>query len=378
MSNSTLATYRDTGIGKWNYRNSSIKRITIHHAACVASLHTFSSILRSDFSVSWNYGISNTGEIGIYVDESNRSWATSNVLNDNEAVTIIVSNSDIGGDWPVSKAAYASLILLCTDICLRNNIEELTYTGTLSGSNLTMHKWFSKKTICPGPYLSSRFSEIASKVNSNIKQNLQIQRQEQTAYSIAVSGNLINKNNINYEYLNPYIVTINRGTKANYNYTKLKHFGVTGVLIEAGSLYNSIHQEVPYRNPKLHMQCKEAEKSKMPFGLYCDVRSRSVQEAEKEIYELSLCIKKYPPKLGVWLHLQLLKSKAINHQIINTYYNNLVNLGLKNKIGFYVTKQELNSIDWKKYQDVFYLWLVEHINTTEQIEQLLTPEFFSL
>lgn len=377
MSNSTLAVYRDTGIGQWNYRTAPISKITIHHAACVASMHTYSSIIRKNHNVSWNYAIANDGEIGIFVDEDNRSWASSNVENDMSAVTIIVSNSEVGGSWPVSKSAYNSLLKLCVDICQRNGISKLIYGGSAKNSNLTMHKWFTN-TICPGPYLSRMFPTIAAQVNKQLQQQpLGTSTDRNYSYSAITGGKLITRDTINYKYLKPYIITINRNTH-NMDYTQLKNMGVVGVIIEAGSLYDAVHSQISYRNPRIDVQCKSAVSAKLPFGLYCGVRARSVEEAKRELYELSFCIRKYPPMLGVWLHLQLVKSTALNNQILNVYYNELVRLGLKDKVGLYVTPSELKQISWDKFQDQFYLWLVEHVSTMDSIDQLLTPEFFVL
>ena len=105
--------------------------------------------------------------MALYVEEENRSWASSSAENDNMAVTIEVANEAIGGDWQVSDEAYETLIELCTDICRRNGIEELVYTGD-AGGNLTIHSMFRNDTECPGPWLESRMSEIADAVNKNL------------------------------------------------------------------------------------------------------------------------------------------------------------------------------------------------------------------
>ena len=65
-----------------------------------------------------------------------------------------------------ANKALAKLIELCVDICKRNGIKKLNYTGDKSG-NLTMHKWFAN-TDCPGPYLSSKFPYIANEVNKRL------------------------------------------------------------------------------------------------------------------------------------------------------------------------------------------------------------------
>ena len=83
------------------------------------------------------------------------------------AVTIEVANEEIGGSWKVSDEAYQTLIDLCADICRRNGIEQLVYTGGPDGT-LTVHKMFAD-TECPGPYLESRMAEIADAVNKKLE-----------------------------------------------------------------------------------------------------------------------------------------------------------------------------------------------------------------
>ena len=194
---------------------------------------------------------------------------------------------------------------------------------------------------------------------------------------IGTDTTLIDKSLINYEALDPYVVTIDRNTES-VNYASLKETGVSGVLIEAGRLYDSTHKEQNYRNPRLDAQAHAASDADVPFGLYTDVRARSVDEAKKELYELSFCVRRYPPALGVWLRLNLVKSRSQNNKIIDTYYTELVKLGLKGKIGFYANESQLSKIDWKKYSEDWYLWLDKHVSKIGDIDQLLTPDFFVL
>lgn len=113
-----------------------------------------------------NYGIGTDGRVGLYVEEENRAWTSSNKTNDNQAVTIEVANDGKGPEWHVSDKALEKTIELCADICRRNGIEKLNFTGDKSG-NLTMHKMFTA-TTCPGPYLESKFPYIASEVNKRL------------------------------------------------------------------------------------------------------------------------------------------------------------------------------------------------------------------
>ena len=113
-----------------------------------------------------NYGIDSQGRVGLYVDEANRSWCSSSATYDRKSITIEVANNSGAPYWTVSKKAMDKLIELCADICKRNNIKKLNYTGDLNG-NLIMHCWLTS-TLCPGPYLKSKFDYIAEEVNKRI------------------------------------------------------------------------------------------------------------------------------------------------------------------------------------------------------------------
>ena len=151
-------------------REKEISAITIHHMAADLSLRETGELFAaSDRGASANYAIDSEGRIGIYVEEKNRAWTSSNSENDARAVTIEVANDEIGGDWHVSDEAYGRLIDLCVDICERNGIAELVFTGD-AGGNLTMHRMFSDRTQCPGPYLAGRMEDIADEVNKRLKE----------------------------------------------------------------------------------------------------------------------------------------------------------------------------------------------------------------
>ena len=110
-----------------------------------------------------NYGVGTDGRVGLYVPENYRSWASSSPANDHIAVAIEVANDGGAPDWHVSDKALQKTIELCADICKRNGIKKLNFTGDKNG-NLTMHKYFAA-TACPGPYLESKFGYIADEVN---------------------------------------------------------------------------------------------------------------------------------------------------------------------------------------------------------------------
>ena len=113
MSNSSLVSYTKLS-PNYSKRTAKITKITIHHAAVVnASLvglgNGFANPARQASS---NYGIDSAGRIGMYVEEHNRAWTSSNSENDNSAITIEVANSSGSPNWEVSDKAYEALIKL--------------------------------------------------------------------------------------------------------------------------------------------------------------------------------------------------------------------------------------------------------------------------
>ena len=167
MSNSRLVNYVNLSPNCNAPRNNRINKITIHHMASNLSVEQCGNIFANrNRQASSNYGIGSDGRVGLYVDEANRSWCSSNGDNDHQAITIEVANDVIGGNWHVSDVALAKLIDLCVDICERNGINRLVFTGNASG-NLTLHKYFAA-TMCPGPYLESKMPYIAQEVNRRL------------------------------------------------------------------------------------------------------------------------------------------------------------------------------------------------------------------
>lgn len=167
MSNSSLATLKKISPNSTNPRNHKIDKITVHHTAGVVNADVIGNIFApKSRQGSCNYGIGADGKVILIVDEKNRSWCSSNAENDHRAITIEVSNSKNGGNWPVSDKVMDVLIDLCVDICKRNDIKELKFTGDKSG-NLTLHKYFAA-TACPGPYLESKMPWIAEQVNKKL------------------------------------------------------------------------------------------------------------------------------------------------------------------------------------------------------------------
>ena len=150
-------------------RGDAIRKVTVHHMAGDLTLEGVgASFAQRDRRASSNYGIDSGGRVALYVEEGNRAWTSNSLSNDDQAVTIEVANDEVGGEWHVSDTAYETLVELCVDICRRNGIEELRYTGDESGT-LTLHSMFYSETECPGPYLKGRMGELAGEVNRRLE-----------------------------------------------------------------------------------------------------------------------------------------------------------------------------------------------------------------
>lgn len=147
-----------------------ICKITPHHMAGKLTAKRCGELFQDpNRGASANYGIGYNGEIICYVDENDRAYTSSNRANDCQAITIEVSNSKNGGDWPISDASWDSLVDLCTDVCRRYGFR-LEYDGTPNGS-LTRHNMFAA-TACPGKYLQGKFPELAEAVNYRLDHDM--------------------------------------------------------------------------------------------------------------------------------------------------------------------------------------------------------------
>lgn len=185
---------------------------------------------------------------------------------------------------------------------------------------------------------------------------------------------------LNPSLFRPYILCIDRNCSTTYNYLDLKfNHGVLGVIIEAGYLYNSLGNKVDtFRNPKCYNQVEAVRSSNLPWGYSMLSTGKNATQARAEIEQLSYIVRKYPPYLGVWIEVNSKKSVKVNDVVISTYEKELERLGLKNLIGLKVDSKSLKKFTWTKFQKSWYLWNVSHVTNLDELNSLLTPEFFDM
>lgn len=167
MSNSSLVTYRHITKHKNSGRGGkTISKIFVHHMAGNLTVKQCGSVF-DNREASAHYGV-NGKNIGQYVDEKDTAWHCGNFNWNQRSIGIELAND--GGastNWHVSATTINTAIKLIADICLRNGIKKLTYTGDMAG-NLCMHRWVCS-TSCPGQYLATQFKKIAEEVNKLIE-----------------------------------------------------------------------------------------------------------------------------------------------------------------------------------------------------------------
>lgn len=177
FTNSPLVSHTNLSPNHSGQRTHSIDRISPHCVVGQCTAERIGEIFKpTSRQASSNYGIGYDGNVGMYVEEKNRSWCTSSRDNDQRAITIEVA-SDTEHPYAMRDAAYNSLIELCADICKRNGKNKLVWLGdktkTLNynpASNemvITVHRWFANKS-CPGDWLYSRLGDLAAKVTAKL------------------------------------------------------------------------------------------------------------------------------------------------------------------------------------------------------------------
>ena len=174
MSNSPLVSYTRISPNRTVPRNHKIDTITIHCTAGQSTAVGLGKIFAPPARrASCNYGIGYDGTIALICPESDRSWCSSNAVNDHRAITIEVSSEAVH-PYKVTDAAYKALLNLLVDICKRNGIKKLVWSTSKSdrinhrnGCNMTVHRDYANKA-CPGDFLYGLHPQIAAEVNRRL------------------------------------------------------------------------------------------------------------------------------------------------------------------------------------------------------------------
>ena len=99
-------------------RKQKPTKIAIHHAAGKMTGKQLATFFKyGGRYASANYCVGYDGDVALSVWEEWIPWTTSSTWCDSQAITIEISNSATGGNWPVSDKSLEIAIQLCVYIC---------------------------------------------------------------------------------------------------------------------------------------------------------------------------------------------------------------------------------------------------------------------
>lgn len=185
MSNSTLVSYTNLSSKHSGLRTEKVDRITPHCVVGQWSAKKIADYFKTiDRDASCNYGIGKDGDVCLVVEEKYRSWCSSSNANDQRAITIECA-SDTKAPYKMNDKVYNTLVDLCVDVCKRYGKKKLLWIEDKNTSLsykpkddemvLTVHRWFSNKS-CPGDWLYSKLSDLASKVTLSLNEEDKLYR----------------------------------------------------------------------------------------------------------------------------------------------------------------------------------------------------------
>lgn len=258
----------------------------------------------------------------------------------------------------------------------RNNIWEYVIRYTLDS---------------PGTSAYGYMGETPSAWNSgNRRSNTATQQGDVSNVTWQQTGNDAWGNPIGYSYTSqanftPYIATLTPYAN-KVDYQELINNRVSGIMMCAGWLFDAGHRigqppRKEYIAPHLKEQMIGCQSAGLPYALYAIIRAKSRIEADQECRNLYYVVSKFPPNLGLWLYMDMHNQIPINEEILDCYYKYIVDWGLGFRCGIYTDPSRLHQIDWNKYQNKFYLWMIDHAdqNTLNTInDHVLTSDFFEV
>ena len=194
FTNSSLVDYSKMSPCNSGHRTHDIDRITPHCVVGQCSVEALGDLFQNyERQTASNYGIGRDGRVGLYVNESDRSWCSSSNANDQRAITIECASA-VDDPYAFYSIVYQKLVDLCVDICkrygkkkllwLKEKERTLAYEPKEDEMLLTVHRWFSPTKSCPGPWLFDRLGELADTVTAKLNENRTIYRVQIGSFSM--------------------------------------------------------------------------------------------------------------------------------------------------------------------------------------------------
>ena len=161
MSNSGLVTYKKIVANKTTGRGGKkIDKIFLHHMAGNLTVKQCGNVFATR-AASAHYGI-NGSQIGQFVDEKDTAWHCGNFAYNQRSIGIELANDGgASASWHVSDKTIATAIKLIADICKRNGIKKLNFTGDVFHQE-SISCFFVLAIFKPYPYILLTASTSAS------------------------------------------------------------------------------------------------------------------------------------------------------------------------------------------------------------------------
>lgn len=140
--------------GHVNHQSYTKTMVTIHHNAGVLSHEDVLNTWKTR-EASAHFDVDRNGAVAQYVDVHEYAWACGNTVGNQTSISIEMSNSTAGGNWPVSETTWHEAARLAGWL-----FAKVIHTRP-SAKNLVPHRyWYA--TSCPGPYMDSVFGQLIS------------------------------------------------------------------------------------------------------------------------------------------------------------------------------------------------------------------------
>lgn len=333
----------------------------------------------------YNYGIDNDGQIGLFLDEPYPASATGDSDNDDRSVNIVCVNKTLEPDYEISKRCFDSLVDLCEDICRRNYIYTLVYRNDNPDiSTLTIHSQFQKGVKCPGPYVKSKLQELQDQVNLRLG-TVNATRVSVTSWQAdSELAALRAQSTVSLGAIKPYVARISETVK-NVSYQALQSIGVVGIMFQGGWLYKNNQpghtEKKKFSNTNLYNQIDDfkVQNTGMPFAIEYTTRAVNLEEAKAECDAFYYIASKYRPKLGVWVRCDLSVKSGMAVSIIDFYYEKFIKWGFKSKCGIIASQKQAELIKWPRQASYMPLWLEGAADPIiAPKDEILTPSYFKL
>lgn len=140
--------------GHVNHQSYAKTMVTIHHNAGVLSHEDVLNAWKTR-EASAHFDVDRNGAVAQYVDVHEYAWACGNTVGNQTSISIEMSNSTAGGNWPVSETTWHEAARLAGWL-----FAHVIGTRPSSSNLVPHHHWYA--TSCPGPYMDSVFGSLIS------------------------------------------------------------------------------------------------------------------------------------------------------------------------------------------------------------------------